>query len=203
MKREPDPALEASLAEDAALIERCRKGETAAFNEIVTKYRSKVYATIYNLTRNEQDAWDASQEAFLKAWRNLDRFRGDSSFFTWLFRIATNVAIDSMRRKQIESGVEFDETLGLQVEPASTTVPKAEPPPSRQLDSAEIRARIDAAIAQLSAEHRAVILLREVEGLQYDEIAQATGATVGTVMSRIFYARKKLQTLLRDVYETI
>jgi RNA polymerase sigma-70 factor (ECF subfamily) len=203
MQRESEPAMAASLAEDARLILRCREGDSAAFNELVIKYRNKVYATIYNLVRNEQDAWDISQEAFLKAWRNLERFRGQSSFFTWLFRIATNVAIDWLRRKQIESGVEFDETLGIQIEPASTTTPKAEPLPSRQLDAAEIRARIDAAIAQLSVEHRAVILLREVEGLQYEEIAEATGASVGTVMSRIFYARKKLQTLLRDVYETI
>lgn len=197
------PQDEAGQTEDAELVARCQRGDTAAFNELVTKYRNKVYATVYNLVRNEQDAWDLAQETFLKAWRNLDRFRGQSSFFTWLYRIATNVTIDWLRRKQIASGVEFDETLGLKdIEPGSATTPHGAPLPHQRLENDEIAARIDDALNKLSAEHRAVIVLREVEGLSYEEIAQATGCTVGTVMSRLFYARKKLQSLLRDVYET-
>lgn len=195
---------EAGQFEDAQCVSRCQNGDAAAFGELITKYRSKVYATIYNLVRNEQDAWDLAQETFLKAWRNIARFRGQSSFFTWLYRIATNVTIDSLRRKQIESGVEFDDTLGIgDIEAGAATAPRTEPLPHQHLQNHEIQARIDAALKQLSAEHRTVIVLREVEGLRYEEIAEATGCSVGTVMSRIFYARKKLQSLLRDVYETI
>ena len=195
---------DAGQVEDAQLVARCQGGDTAAFNEVVTKYRSKVHSTIFNLVRSEQDAWDLSQETFLKAWRNMDRFRGQSSLFTWLYRIATNVTIDWLRRKQIESGVEFDDSLGMkEIEPGSATAPHAEPAPHQRLQNAEIQARIDSAMAQLSAEHRAIIILREVEGLRYEEIAEATGCSVGTVMSRLFYARKKLQSLLRDVYEAV
>ncbi len=195
---------EAGQAEDAELVARCQRGDASAFNDLVTKYRNKVHATIYNLIRNEQDSWDLSQETFLKAWRNMGRFRGQSSFFTWLYRIATNVTLDWLRRKQVASGVEFDETLGLKdIEPGSFTAPHGEPLPHQRLQGREIQARINDAIAKLSPEHRAVIVLREVEGLAYEEIAEATGCSVGTVMSRLFYARKKLQALLRDVYEAI
>ncbi|MDD5351413.1 MAG: sigma-70 family RNA polymerase sigma factor, partial [Chthoniobacteraceae bacterium] len=130
--------------------------------------------------------------------------RGQSKFSTWLHRIATNVTIDWIRRKQIAAGVEFDDTLGLApIAAGSTTAPHAAPPPQQRLEAGEIRTRIDAALSQLSPEHRAVILLREVDGASYEEIAEATGCTLGTVMSRLFYARKKLQTLLRDLYDTL
>jgi RNA polymerase sigma-70 factor (ECF subfamily) len=192
------------VEQDAQLIARCQSGDTAAFNDLITKYRSKVYSMIFNMVRNEQDAWDLSQEAFLKAWRNLDRFRGQSSFYTWLYRIATNVTIDWVRKKQIEGGVEFDDTIGMtDIEPGSSTTPQAEALPHQRMEQEEVQARIADAIEQLSPEHRTVILLREVDGLQYEEIAEAMHCSVGTVMSRLFYARKKLQTLLRDVYENI
>lgn len=189
---------------DADLVARCQRGETAAFDGIVTKYRNTVYATIYNMVRSEEDAWDLAQETFVKAWRHIAGFRGQSKLSTWLHRIAANVAIDWVRRKQIESGVEFDDTIALdQIEPGSATAPHTEPLPHQRLQCHEIQARIDAALALLSPEHRAVMLLREVEGLHYEEIAETLGCSMGTVMSRLFYARKKLQTLLRDVYETI
>src|SRR5207244_405249 len=116
----------------------------------------------------------------------------------------TNVTIDWLRKKQSEPGVEFDERLGLEdVEPGSTTTPKSELLPSKKMEHAEIRARIDAAIDKLSPEHRAVILMREIDGFSYEEISEALECSIGTVMSRLFYARKKLQALLKDVYENI
>lgn len=193
-----------NAAADAVLVARCQAGDSAAFGELVTQYRNKVFATIYNVTRNEQDAWDLSQEAFLKAWRNMAHFRGQSSFFTWLYRIAMNITIDRLRRKQIEGSVEFDETLGLHdIEPGSATTPRSVPAPSQNLQNKEIQVRIEAAIAKLPPDHRLVIVLREIDGLSYEEIATAAECSVGTVMSRLFYARKKLQTLLNDVYEAI
>lgn len=202
MPLEGEPITAAS--EDAQLVERCQRGEAQAFNELVTKYRNKAYAMIYNMVRNEQDAWDLAQDGFLKAWKSIGRFRGQSSFYTWLYRIMTNVTIDWIRKKRIESAEEFDETLGLQgVEAGAITVAKTEALPLQKMAAAEIRVRIDAAVEKLSPEHRAVILMREMDGLEYQEIADVVGCSIGTVMSRLFYARKKLQSLLKDVYENI
>lgn len=190
--------------DDIELVKRCQHGDTRAFNELVTKYRGKAYAMIYNMVRNEQDAWDLAQDGFLKAWKSIANFRGQSAFYTWLYRIMTNVTIDWLRKKQIEGGTEFDDTLELKnIEPGSSTVPRAEPLPDEKLEHVEIRKRIDAALEKLSAEHRAVIVMKEIDGMQYNEIADAIGCSLGTVMSRLFYARKKLQTLLRDVYENV
>lgn len=193
----PEPA-------DSDLIARCQRGETEAFDTLVTRYRQRTYSMIYNMVHNEQDAWDLAQDSFVKAWKSIGRFRGQSSFFTWLYRIVMNVTIDSLRKKQIQGGTEFDDQIGLQnIDPASHTAPKSEPLPAKKLEHAEIRQRIDAAIARLSPEHRAVILMRETDGLQYEEIAAVLDCSLGTVMSRLFYARKKLQVMLKDVYENL
>jgi RNA polymerase sigma-70 factor (ECF subfamily) len=193
-----------SAAEDIALVERCQRGDTRAFDELVTKHRNRAYAMIYNMVRNEQDAWDLAQEGFVKAWKNIHKFRGQSSFYTWLYRIMTNAGIDFIRRKHIESGVEFDDAIGLHnIEPGSVTTPTASPQPLQKMAAAEVRVRIDEAIARLSPEHRAVILMKEMDGMQYHEMADVLGCSIGTVMSRLFYARKKLQSLLKDVYETL
>jgi RNA polymerase sigma-70 factor (ECF subfamily) len=116
-----------------------------------------------------------------------------------------NVTIDWVRKRQVKgSGAEFDDAIQLkEIEPASRTVPRPDAPPSQRMEQAEIRAQIDRAIAQLSPDHRAVILMKEIEDMQYNEIAEALGCSIGTVMSRLFYARKKLQTLLKDLYEHI
>jgi len=187
------------------LVKRCQQGDTTAFDELVTRYRTRIFGMIYNMAHNEQDAWDLAQDSFVKAWKSINRFRGKSSFYTWIYRIVMNVTIDWLRKKQVKgAGTEFDDAIQLkEVDPASKTVPRAEPMPHQQLERQEIRARIDQAIAQLSPEHRAVILMKETEDMQYHEIAEALGCSIGTVMSRLFYARKKLQHLLRDVYENV
>jgi RNA polymerase sigma-70 factor, ECF subfamily len=203
MQTEATP-VEADVSE-LDLVKQCQAGDTDAFDQLVTRYRLRVFSMIYNMVHNEQDAWDLAQDSFLKAWKSIGRFRGRSSFYTWIYRIVTNVTIDWLRKKQIRgTGAEFDDSIGLRtIEPASHTVPKADPQPSQRIEQEEIRARIDAAIAQLSPEHRAVILMKETEDMQYHEIAEVLGCSIGTVMSRLFYARKKLQSLLRDVYENI
>src|ERR1700726_38229 len=187
------------------LVKRCQSGQTEAFDELVTRYRTRVFAMIYNMVHNEQDAWDLAQESFVKAWKSIKRFRGRSSFYTWIYRIVMNVTIDWLRKKQVKgAGAEFDDSIQLkEIEPASRTLPKADPLPHERMEQSEIRARIDSAIAQLSPEHRAVILMKEIEEMQYHEIAEALGCSIGTVMSRLFYARKKLQNTLRDVYENV
>jgi RNA polymerase sigma-70 factor, ECF subfamily len=200
---------EATLAQvdvsDLELVKRCQAGQTEAFDELVTRYRTRVFAMIYNMVHNEQDAWDLAQESFVKAWKSIKRFRRHSSFYTWVYRIVMNVTIDWLRKKQIKgAGSEFDDSIQLkEIDPASRTVPKADPLPHERMERNEIRAKIDNAIGQLSPEHRAVILMKEIEDMQYHEIAETLGCSIGTVMSRLFYARKKLQNLLRDVYENI
>ena len=189
---------------DTELVARCQRGDTQAFNELVTRYRGKVYAMIYNMVHSEQDAWDLAQDGFLKAWKSIGRFRGQSSFYTWLYRIVMNVTIDWVRKKHVQGDAEFDETLGLQnVEPGAVTAPKSDFLPHKKMEHAEIRERINAAIEKLSPEHRAVILMREMDGMEYQGIADALDCSIGTVMSRLFYARKKMQALLKDVYENL
>jgi len=187
------------------LVRRCQAGDTEAFDELVTRYRTRVFSMIYNMVHNEQDAWDLAQDSFLKAWKSIKRFRGRSSFYTWIYRIVMNVTIDWLRKKHVKgAGAEFDDALQLkEIDPAAKTVPKADPLPHERMERREIRAKIDKAIAQLSPEHRAVILMKEIEEMQYHEIAETLGCSIGTVMSRLFYARKKLQNLLRDVYENV
>jgi RNA polymerase sigma-70 factor (ECF subfamily) len=187
------------------LVRRCQAGQSGAFDELVIRYRTRVFAMIYNMVHNEQDAWDLAQESFIKAWKSIKRFRRHSSFYTWIYRIVMNVTIDWLRKKHIKgAGTEFDDSVQMkEIDPASRTVPKADPLPHQRLEHREIRARIEKAIKQLSPEHRAVILMKEIEGMQYHEIAETLGCSIGTVMSRLFYARKKLQHLLRDVYENV
>ena len=159
---------------------------------------------IYQMVRNEEDAWDLAQDGFVRAWRSLASFRGQSSFFTWLYRIMTNVTLDWLRKKRIQSGQEFDDTIGLPgIAPGAMTAPQATVAPAVRMADQEIRTRIDAAILKLSDEHRAVIVMRELDGMEYQEIADALGCSIGTVMSRLFYARRKLQTMLRDVHEQL
>ncbi len=189
---------------DAELVRQAQTGDTAAFDQLVGRYRSRIFGMIYNMVHNEQDAWDLAQDSFVKAWKSIARFRGQSSFYTWIYRIVMNVTIDSLRKKQVRGATEFDDAIQLkEIDPASRTVPHADALPHENLENQEIRGRIDAAIAELSPDHRAVILMKEIEGMQYHEIAESLGCSIGTVMSRLFYARKKLQGLLRDVYENV
>ena len=203
MQTEATPA-QADVSE-LDLVKRCQAGDTEAFDELVTRYRTRVFSMIYNMVHSEQDAWDLAQDSFVKAWRSIKRFRGRSSFYTWIYRIVMNVTIDWLRKKQVKgAGAEFDDAVELkEIDPASRTVPKADALPFETMERSEIRARIEKAIAQLSPEHRAVILMKEIEQMQYHESAETLGCSIGIVMSRLFYARKKLQNLLRDVYENI
>src|SRR6266513_3099507 len=158
---------EATLAQadvsEVDLVKRCQAGDPEAFDELVTRYRTRIFGMIYNMVHNEQDAWDLAQDSFVKAWRSIKRFRGRSSFYTWIYRIVMNVTIDWLRKKQVKGeGAEFDDAVQIrEIDPASRTVPHADPLPHERMEHKEIRSRINAAIAQLSPEHRAVILMKE------------------------------------------
>jgi RNA polymerase sigma-70 factor (ECF subfamily) len=185
---------------DAELVRRSQEGDMQAFDELVTRYRGKVYAMIVNIIHNQTEAWDLAQDTFLKAWKALPKFEARSNFYTWLYRITHNVTYDWLRKKKIQSGTEFDENISAaHIESAAPTAPKNVGRPDDNLEKSEIRLRIEEAIEQLSPDHRDVILLKEIQGCRYQEIADILGLSIGTVMSRLFYARKKLQTLLEDL----
>jgi RNA polymerase sigma-70 factor (ECF subfamily) len=187
--------------EDSVLVARCQAGDQSAFEPIVNRYRGKIYAMIVNMIGNDADAWDLAQETFLKAWRALPKFENRASFFTWLYRIAHNVTYDWLRKKKIQAEGEFDDSEGRPaIAPGSQTTPHSEFAPDVQIENRELGRTISEALKQLTPEHRSVILLKEIDGLSYQEIADALGISIGTVMSRLFYARKKLQGLLKDVY---
>jgi len=184
---------------DAVLVSRCVQGDSGAYDELVTRYRSRVFALAIGIVKNEADAWDCSQDAFIKAWKALPKFKGESKFYTWLFRITHNVCYDWLRKRKIQGEDEFDDTTQGSIAAGSTTTPSAADRPDRALVNSELGREIHAAIDTLSEDHRTVILLREVQGLSYQEIMETTGADkLGTVMSRLHYARKKLQSILRN-----
>lgn len=188
-------------ATDTELVIQAQAGSTAAFETLVTRYRGRIYAMTMNMISNDADAWDLSQEVFIKAWRKLPEFEHRSQFFTWLYRITNNTVIDWIRKKKIH-GAEFNDELGNVPAAGAPTTPRIAPAPDRALENQEIGGRIREALEQLSPEHRAVVLLKEIDGLSYQEIADTVGCALGTVMSRLFNARKRLQEMLRDVYET-
>jgi RNA polymerase sigma-70 factor, ECF subfamily len=184
---------------DVALVRRAQSGDAKAFDALVTKYRSRIFSMTYTLVQNQEDAWDLSQEAFIKAWRALPGFKGDSAFYTWLYRIAYNAGLDWLRKRRIQTAGEFDDNRAdHQPDPTAEAVPHAFARPDRALSNNELGQRIKAAVAQLSEDHRAVVMLREIDGHSYEEIAQMLKIPIGSVMSRLFYARKKLQLLLQD-----
>jgi RNA polymerase sigma-70 factor (ECF subfamily) len=178
--------------QDLELARRSQAGDTEAFDELVTKYRTKIFAIVCRMVRNEDEAWDLAQEAFLKAWKSIHRFECRSSFYTWLYRITVNLTIYSLRRKDGHEEVELNEAI-----------PSSLPSPSVNYQGTQIREQLNEALARLSLEQRAVVVLKEVEGLQYQEIAEILDLSIGTVMSRLFYARKRLQFMLRPVYSEL
>jgi RNA polymerase sigma-70 factor, ECF subfamily len=176
-------------SEDLELTRRSQAGDTEAFGELVSKYSTKIFTMVYCILGDENDAWDLAQEGFLKAWRSIHRFEARSSFYTWLYSITMNLTIDSLRRKGRRQEVELDDAI-----------PSFLPGPRLNCERAEIREQVNAALAQLSPEHRAVVVLKELEDMQYREIAEVLNVSMGTVMSRLFYGRKKLQSILKPLY---
>lgn len=182
------------------LLGRARRGDTEAFDEIITLHRQRVYALAFQILRNNDDALDVAQETFLKAWRSLAKFDGRHPIGTWLHRIATNASIDVVRRRQSHPQCSIEDGE-LAVDAASRTTPSSPETPGVEMDRRDLRSRLDEALACLSPDHRAVIILREVEDLSYDEIAKRMNTSTGTVMSRLYYARQHLQTRLKGTHE--
>ncbi|MBL8633555.1 MAG: sigma-70 family RNA polymerase sigma factor [Myxococcales bacterium] len=189
---------------EAALVDQARRGDQRAFRTLVERYQRRVFSLALGLLKDPDEARDISQEAFLKAHRHLGSFQGTASFYTWLYRITVNLCIDRKRKVGRGSEVELDERLShRQVgSPADVlATQKLSFNPQRVAQSSELRKRIFAALDKLSEQHRAVLILREVEGLSYKEIADSMDCPEGTVMSRLFHARRQMQELLSDFAE--
>lgn len=187
---------------DLDLVSRYRDGEQRAFELLVKRYQRKVYGLAFGIVHNPEDAMDISQEAFVKVHRYLDKFQGSASFYTWLYRIVVNLCIDHLRRAGRSYSVEYDDAIDRSqgVLAASDIVPSRQGTDPRQaLGDKETLKHISDGLAQLSVNHRAVIVMRELEGLSYKEMAKIMECSKGTIMSRLFHARKRLQAYLLQV----
>ena len=172
----------------------------AAFEELVARHRDKIYGRAYSMMRNEEEAVDLSQEAWVKGWQRLKQFQGEASFGTWMTRIVINLCLDQLRkqkRQRTDSIEAMDEDSG----GVERQMPVVTVNPTAGLERAEVRQRIERALSQLSHEHRTVLVLHEFEEMEYKEIAKTMGCSIGTVMSRLFYARRKMAVLLADMKE--
>jgi RNA polymerase sigma-70 factor (ECF subfamily) len=190
--------IDHKTATDVELVAASQGGDMVAFEELVARHRDKIYARAFSMMRNEEEAIDLSQEAWVKAWQRLKQFQGDSSFATWMTRIVINLCLDQLRRQKrtrAESIEQLDEELG----GVERQMPVIATNPSEGLERSELRKRIDKAMNQLSYEHRTVLILHEFEEMEYKQIAKVMNCSIGTVMSRLFYARRRLASLLQSL----
>jgi RNA polymerase sigma-70 factor (ECF subfamily) len=183
---------------DKALIDRCLRNDAAAFDEVVGLYKNKIYSYIARMVGSDQDAEDLTQEVFIRMYTSLGSFRSQSSLNTWLFRIAGNICIDHYRRSKKHQNVAYslDEPLDGEESSQTRELPDSTYEPFRVLEQGEMSGQIEAALAKLPEKLRAVVILHDVEGLQYDEIATIVDCPLGTVKSRLFNARVQLRELL-------
>lgn len=173
---------------ESVWLDAARRGDQEAFGELVRIYEKRVFALTSRMCRNPDDAAEAAQDAFLAAWQGLPNFRGDSSFATWLYRLASNACVDLLRRENRRQADSLDE--------AALDLPSTEPSPQESAERKELREQVEDGLRQLPPDYRAVLVLREIHQLRYDEIAQALSLDVGTVKSRINRGRKRLREIL-------
>jgi len=182
-------------ADDHRLIAASRKGDTAAFGELVRRYQDRLFNTVYRLLDNADDAQDVVQDAFLNAYQSLDGFKGDSQFFTWLYRIAVNTAISHKRRQRLTLSIDGGRNGEGRVEPLDTSEASR---PGYALEQGEEERRVQRALNRLSAEHRAVLVMKDMEGQKYEAMAEVLGVPIGTIRSRLHRARSELRELLEQ-----
>jgi RNA polymerase sigma-70 factor (ECF subfamily) len=183
---------------DLAVVRRVQTGDVAAFDELIRKYRERLYGIVYNLTSNREDAADLTQDAFIKAFQSIQRFSGQSSFFTWLYRIAVNSTISHLRKNRLRAffsleTVDTDEPVARDIIAALTDKAGGE----RDAYVRELQEKLNDAMQKLSIKHRTVVTLFEIDGLSHQEIAEIMDCSVGTVRSRLHYAKQLLQSELQ------
>ncbi len=185
-------------AYDRGLIARAAGGDMRAFRELVGRHQRKAHAVAYGIVRNADDAREVVQDAFMRVYRHLDDFEGQASFSTWLYRIVYNLSIDALRRRSPGRAVELDDRTDLEGAPDELVPWRGAGDPFAALDQRRLGEAVQECLDKLPPYHRTVIVLRELEGLSYEEIAQTMEVSKGTVMSRLFHARRKMQRMLRE-----
>ena len=194
-----DDSPRSSRAADAEMVRKAQKGDRGAHQALVEKYQKRVYGVVFGMLHNREDALEVTQEAFVKAFGRLKGFEGKSGFYTWIYRIAVNLAIDFRRRewKRSDKTLEYDDARESGVEEEAYTQGMA-PNPERASLNTELGAAIAKALEDLPEEQRAVFAMREIEGMSYQDMADAMDCSIGTIMSRLHYARKKMQAMLKE-----
>jgi len=183
---------------DEELVLKSQQGDIHAFDELVERYHGKIYGLTYNMTSNREDAEDLTQEVFMKAFQALPRFKGKSSFYTWLYRIAVNKTINYRKKRNKKRAMsldQFDNEIKLDDVYHDLT---SKGSPLRNLSLSELQKKLNEAMQTLSEKHRTVVVLHDMQGVPHEEIAKMVGASVGTIRSRLFYARRQLQAELTE-----
>src|ERR1700757_4366093 len=191
---EPAPPV----VEEQELVRLARRGDLPAYDELIRRYQERIYATVYHMTANHEDANDLAQEAFIKAFHALKSFKGGSSFYTWVYRIAVNKTINFLKQRKNKSQISLND-LDFNAEHDPDLVALiSEKTPRREINLSELQEKLNSAMQKLSEPHRLVVTLHDVQGLSHEEIADIMECNIGTVRSRLFYARQQLQAYLSD-----
>ena len=194
----PRPPLTDAQAQDVELVKAARQGDMRAYDQLVQRYQERIYATVYHMTSNHEDANDLAQETFIKAYSALKSFKGDSSFYTWVYRIAVNKTINFLKQRKNKVSLSLND-LDFNVENNPELVAfVSDKTPRRDIALSELQEKLNVALQKLSDVHRMVVTLHDVQGLSHEEIATIMDCNVGTVRSRLFYARQQLQAYLSD-----
>jgi RNA polymerase sigma factor (sigma-70 family) len=184
--------------DEMELVKRARDGDLESYDELVKRYQERIYATVYHMTSNHEDANDLAQEAFIKAFHALKSFKGGSSFYTWVYRIAVNKTINFLKQRKNKAQMSLDD-LDFNAEHDPDLVALiSDKTPRREVNLAELQEKLNGAMQKLSEPHRLVVTLHDVQGLSHEEIAKIMDCNIGTVRSRLFYARQQLQAYLSD-----
>ena len=195
------PACKAAATdapEDQKLVKRAQGGDLEAYDELIRRYQERIYATIYHMTANHEDANDLAQETFIKAYQALKSFKGDSSFFTWVYRIAVNKTINFLKQRKNKTHMSLND-LDFNAEHDPDLVALiSDKTPRRDVNLIELQEKLNSAMQKLSEIHRLVVTLHDVQGLSHEDISKIMGCNTGTVRSRLFYARQQLQAYLSD-----
>lgn len=192
-------ARNTSTEEDRVLVARAQEGDTRAFDDLVRKYTPKLYGMVYNMTSNREDADDLLQDVFAKAYRSLKRFLGKSSFYTWIYSIAVNMTLNHLKKRGRHMKVSLDDVdTGIANDPDFIAITTAKTNVAREVNIHELQKRLNAAMMKLSEDHRTVVTLYDIQGLQHADIGKILGVSEGTIRSRLFYAHRQLQAFLED-----
>ena len=183
---------------DLSLVKRAQEQDSSAYDELIRRYQQRIYATVYHMTSNHEDANDLTQETFIKGYRALKGFKGDSSFYTWIYRIAVNKTINFLKTRKNKVQMSLNDVDYQAEHDPDLVALVSEKTPRRDLNLAELQEKLNAGMQKLSEHHRMVVTLHDIQGLSHEEIGKIMNCNVGTVRSRLFYARQQLQGFLSD-----